>query len=295
MDTIDITILDDLTDNLNNIIAKFNNFVININTYKNVESINFIRLDIIKFGILCNKLDEITQRCNFIQKNIINIVNLKIIDISDNTDSINRVLTNKFTNEYSLLVNNNVHIINNNLQTKNIIPNNTNNIDSNNINNKLINIPVCVVENESVIKNSPIYYITNTNEFAIKINNNLIKGNIGNIFDKKQDKDKFNIMKCNNSICNTVNCKFYHDSSNNNFDNNNYYIRNFMNYSWNHIKYNKNNQINYLNNKKNTRFIGSRDTLIQDLVYATPNELDLRNSQLMHDILIYQVLNNYIN
>jgi hypothetical protein len=291
MDPIDLRILDDLTDNLNDIITKFNYFVNNIHTYNNMKSLSNTKINLIKFGILCNKLDEITSQSNFINKNVINIINLKIIDISENKQNLYKVLEKNLSNEYELLVKSNEFLsYQKDLKNKNMI--NSTGVD---INNNLINAPVITVENETFVKNSPIYFISKTNEFAIKINNNLIKGNIGNIFDKKQDKDKFNIMKCKNKNCNTINCKFYHDSNNKNFDDNKYYIRNYMDYSWNYIKYNKNSKINHLNNKKNTRFVGSRDTILQDLVYATNNELDLRNSQLMHDILTYQILNNYLS
>jgi hypothetical protein len=44
----------------------------------------------------------------------------------------------------------------------------------------------------------------------------------------------------------------------------------------------------------NSRFIGSLNTLMEDLPYSSTNEKDLRNSQLMHDILLFIVLSEYL-
>ena len=48
------------------------------------------------------------------------------------------------------------------------------------------------------------------------------------------------------------------------------------------------------NDSDNTRFLGSKDTLLQDLKYTNQDEKQLRNSQFIHDLLIYQVLSNYL-
>lgn len=295
MNIVNLRILDELTDNLNNIIKKFNNFVVNIDTYENIDKLNDVKLDIINFGLICNKLDEISSKCNFIQNNIINIVNLKIIDICENKYNLCKVLNNNKM-PYDLLINNNINteIYNIKLESKTENKQIINNLPNLQIEEKnIMDIPVIMVDNESQINNNPLYYIKSSKEFAIKINNNLIKGNVGNIYDKKEH-NKINIMKCRTINCNKLNCKYYHDNTNNNFDNNNSYIRNFMNYSWNYIKTDKLNQINYYNNKKNNRMLGSRDNIMNDLLYTNENEKDLRHSQLMHDILIYQILNNYL-
>jgi len=296
MNIVNLRILDELTDNLNNIIKKFNNFVVNIDTYEDIDKLNDVKLDIVNFGLICNKLDEISSKCNFIQNNIINIVNLKIIDICENKYNLCKVLNINNDIPYDLLINNNINteIYNIKLESKTENKQIIDNLPNLQIEEKnIMDIPVIMVDNESQINNNPLYYIKSSKEFAIKINNNLIKGNVGNIYDKKE-YNKINIMKCNTLNCNILNCKFYHDNTNNNFDNNNSYIRNFMNYSWNYVKTNKLNQINYYNNKKNNRMLGSRDNIMNDLLYTNENEKDLRHSQLMHDILIYQILNNYL-
>jgi len=149
-----------------------------------------------------------------------------------------------------------------------------------------------------IIENAPIYHINETDQYCIKINNNLIMGNIANIYDtndKTIKKTKTN--KCKNNACSGLFynklCNYYHDDG----------IRNFTNYSWNHILKNKLGKFdlknNILNIKKydldNTRFIGSLDTLIEDLPFSSKNEKSLRSNQLMHDILLYMILSEYLN
>jgi hypothetical protein len=131
----------------------------------------------------------------------------------------------------------------------------------------------------------------------MKINNKVIKGNIGNIF-SETEKNQTNTKKCNKIYCNNHHynkkeCKFYHA----NLD-----IRNFPNYSWKQIKKNKLGKINLKNNNinyetydlENTRFIGSLDSLSEDLSFSNKFEKELRNKQLMHDILLYQLLEQYL-
>ena len=77
-------------------------------------------------------------------------------------------------------------------------------------------------------------------------------------------------------------------------------VKNFPNYSWKYIYKNKMgkqcvNKIISKNDIENTRHIGSLNSLNEDLVLTDINEKKLRNSQLMHDILIYQILNKYLS
>ena len=120
-----------------------------------------------------------------------------------------------------------------------------------------------------------IYYIQDTKEYCIKINNKIIKGNIGNIF-SDNDPNINKIKKCNKLYCNKLyhnkkDCRFYHENQE---------IRNFPNYSWKHIKKNKLGKIktnkNIISYEKydleNTRFIGSLDTLSEDLIFTNISE-----------------------
>lgn len=153
-------------------------------------------------------------------------------------------------------------------------------------------------KNIDSIINTPIYFITETKEYCFKINNNLIKGNIGNIIDKSnKEKERTNFCKntsCNGEIYNKK-CKFLHLNE----------VKNFPSYSWKYINKNKMGKFNITgssNNKtiskydvENTRHIGSLDSLNEDLVLSDINEKKLRNSQLMHDILLYQILSKYLS
>lgn len=162
---------------------------------------------------------------------------------------------------------------------------------------KYCKCPVIVISQDSIsnIINTPIYLIKETNEYCIKINNKLFKGNIGNIVNKKNEKK---IKKCNRVYCNQKyyskkDCKFYHEGKD---------IRNFPNYSWSTIVKNKLGKSKKLNTSlvsasydlENTRFLGSLDSLIEDLALTNEYEKKLRNKQLMHDLLLYQILDQYL-
>ena len=147
------------------------------------------------------------------------------------------------------------------------------------------------------IENAPIYYINETEQYCIKINNNLIMGNIANIYDSSKQTVKTKVNKCKNTNCTGLFynklCNYYHDDE----------YRNFTNYSWNHLFKNKLGQYNLKNNtlnikkydQDNTRFIGSLDTLMEDLPFSSVNEKKLRSNQLIHDILLFMILSEYLN
>lgn len=246
--------MEDIIEENKKLIIKLKNINKKLNVDKKISNLLEVKENIIKFDKQCKILKNILDTCmdiNYNNKelfncNILNIKN-KIIDNNKNNNTIN----DKYI-EYKPIL-------------------------SDSPDNKIINLPVICVDSEDEIKNSPIYYLKKQKQFCIKINNNIIKGNIGNIYHKKH-KNKVKVNKCEKIFCNKKNCYFYHDN------------RNFMNYSWiQSIKSIKNPL-----NKYNTRLLGSADTLLNDLLYVNKNEKDLRNSQLMHDILIYQVLSNYI-
>jgi hypothetical protein len=163
-------------------------------------------------------------------------------------------------------------------------------------NKKYCKLPVIVISETHIesIVNSPIYLIKETNEYCIKINNKLIKGNIGNIVDKNSQK----IKKCNRLYCDKTyygkkNCKYYHIGKD---------VRNFPSYSWSSITKNKlgsvkiynNNMMNNNYDLENTRFLGSLSTLNEDIVLSNKFEKELRNKQLMHDLLLYQILDQFL-
>lgn len=161
-------------------------------------------------------------------------------------------------------------------------------------NKKFCKCPVITISEDAIstMINSPIYLIKETNEYCIKINNKLIKGNIGNILNDKKIK-KCNRMYCNQKFYSKKECKYYHEGKD---------VRNFPNYSWNTIIKNKigksrqhnNNLIPESYDLENTRFIGSLNTLLEDLALTNKYEKKLRNNQLMHDLLLYQILDQYL-
>ena len=82
-------------------------------------------------------------------------------------------------------------------------------------------IPICVktVNNIEEIPFTPLYWVAQTNQFAININGVILRGTVGNIYDKShiQSRKIINqVVICNkNNLCPTVLnneiCKFYHD------------------------------------------------------------------------------------
>lgn len=244
-------------------------------------------------------------------ENHINKINSTIKKISLLKDNLNIVINNYILKK---LTKKNIYQFNSNILSKNKQLENPNKHIKNDIKIKYKNVTnddryknyqftkFAVIDisekNLDLIENTPIYYINETQQYCIKINNNIITGNISNIFNKNDNNksDIIKVTKCNNKNCTGIYydkvCKFYHDGEN----------RNFTNYSWNHVSKNKLGKYelknNTLNFKKydldNTRFVGSLDTLIEDLSFSSINEKKLRSAQLMHDILLYMILSEYL-
>ncbi len=154
-----------------------------------------------------------------------------------------------------------------------------------------ISVPVRIVETINDIPASNIYYVNELNQYAINIAGIVIRGNLGNIVDYKTE----NSAKCEygincKSFTNKTQCPYYHDpldykhhkiSKPNN-------IRNFTTGSWIYSK--KKTPRTYF-----TRHIGSGDRLIYDLKTLKKvqyrEEISNREGQLIHDLLIYMILN----
>jgi len=149
-----------------------------------------------------------------------------------------------------------------------------------------IEVPVITVESEVMVPVSNIYYIRDINQYAVNIQGTLIKGGLLDIKHKPQINSRRCHKKdtCINLKNNT--CEFYHPSTD--------YITNGLNIpsktrvlspaSWVYCK----------KNKKYTRKIGGVSTITNDIKSLTKNsyteELHNRESQLIHDILVYQIL-----
>ena len=145
---------------------------------------------------------------------------------------------------------------------------------------------IITIEKIEDLPNANIYYISNINQYAIKINNITYRGNIGNIYNKKSiNTNKHNknsehvnqILyckygnKCKTLLVKKEICNFYHDPidilklyNNNIIDSAkfNLYInthKNFINTNWMYINSLKNNK------NKSMRHFGSKDNIIQDI------------------------------
>lgn len=148
--------------------------------------------------------------------------------------------------------------------------------------------------------------INETNQYSIKINNLILYGNIGNIYDKNillNDKIQAHQVvpcvyknECKN-ILNNKYCKYFHDPnqlfelkilkiiSADFYDETIKYVRNFANTSW----------IYTPTYTSNTRCIGSNASLLNDIQIATlsqkyKNNIETMKQQVMHDLLILLVL-----
>ena len=235
-----------------------------------LDKLLIIRNQIIQFDNEYKQMIKLVNICKEINDNNKELFNCNILNIKNKL--INN--TNNLIKDTELYV-----------DYKSIIPE----IQDNQYDN-ILKIPVIYVNTEDDIKNTPLYYIKDKEQFGLKINNNIITGNIGNIFNKS-DNQKNKTKKCHKLFCNKDNCYFYHTD------------RNFMNYSWIYSTTHKTQPIKKINgvyqfvnnDKNNTRLLGSRDTILTDLLYTDKHEKNLRNSQLMHDILIYQILSNYLH
>lgn len=143
-----------------------------------------------------------------------------------------------------------------------------------------INTEAKVVKNSDMIPNTRLYWVDDTKQFAIRINDVLIIGNLGNIFIKNEVL--YNVVCCRDgSKCTDDKCKYLHSSE----------TRNYTNFSWVYSP--------HLITKKNKyiRHIGDRRTLNHDIERmkkrdkeSVNEELNILLSQYMHDLLILMAL-----
>jgi hypothetical protein len=274
--------IDNILDNLlNNTLFNLENFIDILNSINNINEFNTIYTKIKKYEKNIIKLNNTLKKINTAKDSLNIVINNYVLK------KINK--KNICELNYEKKSKNNKHI---NKKINIIYKNVTNDNKFNNID--FVKFPVIniSINDLDIIENTPIYYIQETQQYCIKINNNIIKGNIGNIYFKKDNSSKINKCKYNN--CDEYfyekKCKYFHNNIS----------RNFTNYSWNHINKNKIGKINTHQNINNydldnSRFIGSLDTLMDDLPFSSENEKDLRNNQLIHDILLYMILSEYLN
>lgn len=136
-----------------------------------------------------------------------------------------------------------------------------------------VTIPVERIKKLEYIPDQPVYYVEELDQFAIRIAGTLFRGNIGQIFNGR-DNTKPKIKPLDSRAHNLS--KFYMDPKKYNRPN----IRNFSDSSWVYCK--------APINRKNSgmRHIGSRERLRDDLETITEPEIDRLKDQLIHDLLV---------
>lgn len=137
-----------------------------------------------------------------------------------------------------------------------------------------IELDVVVVNSIDDVPNAKLYYVNDLGQFCIKVNEMVLRGNIGNIYGRNE-----NIVYVNKCMygkdCNRgFDCPFYHDPIDVPWSNN---IRNFTYNSWLY----------------QSRGIGNRQTLLFDINNITKDMKEIIYAQTMHDVLLSLVMEKY--
>lgn len=174
-----------------------------------------------------------------------------------------------------------------------------------------------VVNSPNDVPNTPLCWIRDSNAFAIKIDNQLIFGNIGEIYTKHSPKDEMiNVSLCKNGEkCKDIYCKYWHPTLGKSLS-----PMNFLSSSWIYTS-----EPFQLKNKY-MRHVGNKSTFFTDLMLIKEHISNTRSvsgtelsnnreksestkeqaknkywykdicaramSQLMHDLLVYRALIN---
>lgn len=151
---------------------------------------------------------------------------------------------------------------------------------------KRIRLPIVRVEQLEDIPMHPLYYIEQYKQFAINVNGIILRGNIGNLEEYQGHKT----ARCEyGAQCTSINnCKYYHDPTDYKKD----IVPQTRNFTVGSFIYTRN-----LNPKTYyARHVGSLDTLEQDISKLKTrqfrDEMNTRQDQLMHDLLILLVLHS---
>ena len=147
-----------------------------------------------------------------------------------------------------------------------------------------VNVKAITVSDINEIPNAHLYWVKNIGQFAININGTLLRGNIGNIYNKT-DAFKKNVRECRDykkCLSRVKPCNNFHDPLKFNRP---MPCRNFTNSSW-----------LYTNDTRaakniNMRHFGNRNTLSNDLSVIKysktyDREINTRLSQTIHDLLV---------
>jgi len=156
---------------------------------------------------------------------------------------------------------------------------------------KGVSIPVKIVKTTKEIPHTSLYYVEELKQFALNVEGVVIRGNLGNIVDYQTECSAECEYGVNcKSFKNGTECPYYHDPLD--YKANGVPIpdrtRNFTVGSWVYSK--KKTPKTYF-----TRHLGSKDRMIYDLNTLKRvqyrEEISNREGQLIHDLLIYMILN----
>ena len=158
-----------------------------------------------------------------------------------------------------------------------------------------VRLPVVIIDNINDLPDYNLYYLKEFDQFAIKINGHIFRGNIGNIINSNIPNKKNNklLITCMyGKECTHIDknkCTFYHDV----LDYKKYnttilqerldkqiHIRNFQDKSWLYTPEAQNIK------NKHMRHIGSRNRLSMDIPLIADIEKNLIKDQLIHDLLV---------
>jgi hypothetical protein len=254
-------------------------------------------------------LEKYLDRINEINNNYKQINFINLTEVDSNINELNTML--KLLNKLF----DNIQITKNKLNKykNNDIINLSYNKNNLFLNKELIstdNNNIIYIDDITEIPITPIYWIHSIKQFGINLGGMILRGNIGNIYNKNiilKNNNLSNIMYCNkqNKCINILNqkyCKFYHDPldliilKNNGtiteeFYNKQILPRNFINTSWIYTDYPEK------KNNSNMRLFGSVDTLEHFIKLSKLIDEDINKKnymdQTMHDILVLYLL--YIN
>ena len=224
------------------------------------------------------------------------LIDLKILlkKTVSKIDNVYQLCVNKYKTTLNIAGNTNIHVLNK-------IDNKSEQPSLSDTHNKQvtdsISLNVCFVHSIYDIPNMSIYWVSNINQFAFKLNGVIFRGNIGNIYTDADKIPSNQTVICKyGTSCKCIQrgdiCKFFHDPmstkiSTNNILNNK--IRNFSNKSWLYTKHTSN---------SNLRTFGSRNILNNELnLLAMENpsliniQVDNYRHQCIHDILVILALN----
>lgn len=128
-----------------------------------------------------------------------------------------------------------------------------------------------------------LYYVANTDHFAIRVAGYLFHGNIGVIYTDEKNPEKIKDCRYSTNCIKHDKCDYYHDPMKfvGSRDHRNYIASSFLYAPPN----------SFYKNKARSRRFGSREHLDIDIANIQDDEVSRFNNQLMHDLLCALLLN----